>query len=219
MSPLLECYLHGLGLLSSVLFFQPEGRTPSSISDRADLLEMNSQLLFFWKFLNLLLLFENFLADSFFFQHFDHVTLLPLVSIVSDEKSVINFIKDPLHMTHFSLYYQDIFSLSWSFDNLTMMCLNEVSFSLTYLVFVGLYTLYFHLCHIHFVLLSTCVLILYMLKHSDMCYCYFCLNNNIILNKINILYKMKIVLKVFNIYPYFNALCCFFFPLQIQAYI
>ena len=110
MSPLLECYLRGLGLLSSVLFFQSEGRTPSSISDRADLLEMNSQLLFFWKFLNLLLLFENFLADSFFFQHSDHVTLLPLVSIVSDEKSVINFIKDPLHMTHFSLYYQDIFS-------------------------------------------------------------------------------------------------------------
>ena len=93
-----------------------------------------------------------------------------------------------------------------------MMCLNEASFSLTCLMFVGLYTLYFHLCHIHFVLLSTCVLILYMLKHSDMCYCYFCLNNNRILNKINILYKMKIVLKVFNIYPYFNALCCFFFP-------
>ena len=42
----------GFELLSSVLLFQPEGRTPFNISYRADLLEMNSQFLFFWKFLN-----------------------------------------------------------------------------------------------------------------------------------------------------------------------
>lgn len=58
------------------------------------------------------------------------------------------------------------------------------------------------------------ILILYVLKHSDICYCYFCLNNNRILNKINTLYKMKMVLKVFLIFIHISVLSAAFFPVD-----
>ena len=70
----------------------------------------------------------EFLVDSFFFflppfKDCKYIIPLPQVSMVSDEKLVVNLIKGPLYkMSYFSHNFQD-FLLSSSLDSLIIMCL------------------------------------------------------------------------------------------------
>lgn len=104
---------------------------------------MDSQLLFFRKFLNFSLNFSRTVLlaieisiDSVFYQLFKYVILLPSWFLCLGAQLVVNLIEDPLYMSCISLAALNIFSLllALTVDIVSMW----ISLSLMYLKFVKL---------------------------------------------------------------------------------
>lgn len=134
---------YGFLLLYSVFLFHLEELF--SIAGEADLLTMNS--LGFCLSRNIYMLPSllkdslrhiEFLVDIFTFSTLNMSAHCFLVSMVSDEKSPVNLIQDPLYaMSHFSVAAFKISSLSLAFDNLLCVSM-QVSLTLFCLEFVEL---------------------------------------------------------------------------------